>query len=609
MVLRTRTFLWRTQALRKHPHAFFSSQSNPDYVVVGAGSAGSVIAARLAEAGKSVTLLEAGHSDRSGHFRDFFVHMPTALAFPMASPRYNWGFLAEPEPILDGRRVTCPRGKGLGGSSSINGMVYVRGHPQDFEAWEKLGAKGWGYKHVLPYFRKAENWQLGDNPPYRGSEGPLHVKFGDYAANTPLFDAFIRAGIQAGYGTTEDYNGQRQEGFSRMPMTVFHSGPMKGLRCSTASAYLRPALKKHGDSLKVETQAMVRRILFDDNEQEASSSRAIGLEYTDASGKVQRIIANKEVILSAGSIQTPQLLQVSGIGDPSHLESIQVPTRVANPNVGQNLQDHLELYFQQEVLPPISIAPVMSSYVKKLQLGIQWILTRTGLGATNHFESAAFVRSSNHFDYPNVQFHFLPVGVSYDGVSLADSRTGHSMQIHVGTCRSPSRGHVLARSRSMQDAPTIRFNYMSHQQDWEDMRDAIGVARQVMRQPALEGIVGDEILPGKDADLDEYIKEHVESAYHPCGTCKMGSSMEEDGAVVDPQGRVLGVQGLRVADASVFPQITNGNLNAPVIMVGERMADVILGKSLLAPVEFDESNRPWESPTLEDDRESTPLAA
>lgn len=563
------------------------------------------MAARLAEAGHSVTVLEAGHSDRSGHFRDLFVHMPTALAWPMSSPRYNWGFLAEPEPALDNRRVTCPRGKGLGGSSSVNGMVYVRGHPEDFQKWEEMGATNWGYRHVLPYFKKAENWQGGSNT-YRATDGPLHVKFGDNAANTPLFDLFIKAGGEAGYGTTDDYNAQRQEGFGSMPMTVFHSGPMKGLRCSTASAYLHPAIKAAADKLVVKTQVMTRKVLLGpDADNPQGQPRAVGVEYIDSNGKTHELKANKEVILSAGSIQTPQLLQVSGIGDASHLESIGVRPLVKNSNVGQNLQDHLELYFQQEVLTPISIAPIMSSYFKKLQLGLQWILTRTGLGATNHFESAAFLRSSSSKSYPDVQFHFLPVGVSYDGVSLADSKSGHSMQVHIGTCRSASRGHVKARTNSMADPPEIRFNYMSQEQDWEDMRNAIEVARQVMRQPSLEGIAGDEILPGKDAELNEYIREHAESAYHPCGSCKMGSDPNKDGAVVDSKGRVFGVSGLRVVDASIFPSITNGNLNAPVIMAAERIADLILGRCL-PPIDFSDDSKPWEPPSLDFDREKPP---
>lgn len=587
-----------------------------DYVVVGAGSAGSVVASRLVEAGQSVALLEAGPSDRTGwHWMELFLHMPTALAWPMTSKRYNWAFEADPEPTLNNRIISCPRGKGLGGSSSINGMVYVRGHAATFDQWHhEMGALGWDYASVLPYFVKAECWK-GPHSQYRGKDGPLHNKFGDNAAQTELFDLFVQAGAEAGYGSTADYNASRQEGFGPMAMTVFHSGPNKGMRCSTASAYLHPALERHGDLLHVRTNAMTRKIIFDNNQTTATEPKAIGVEYVEGDNpeKVRQVRAKKEVILCAGSIQSPQLLQVSGIGDKDHLLAIGLAEDeiiVDNRHVGQNLQDHLELYFQQEVIPPISISPVMRSYWQQFKVGWEWIFFRRGLGATNHFESAAFVRSSPDKTFPDVQFHFLPIGISYDGVSLAPSSTGHSMQVHVGTCRSKSRGYVQAKSTNALEPPQVCFNYMSHDEDWVDMRRAIEVVRQVMRQPALQGVAGDEILPGKGADLDEYIREHVESAYHPCGTCKMGSSVKDNQAVVDPSGKVFGVQSLRVVDASVFPTITNGNLNAPVIMLAERMSDLILGKDLLLPiVEFDKDHAPWIPPSFETDREREPLVA
>lgn len=393
-------------------------------------------------------------------------------------------------------------------------MVYVRGHPSDFDNWEKLGAQGWNYNNVLPYFRRAEHWQGGENLPYRGVDGPLHVKFGDNAANTPLFEAFIKAGDEAGYGTIDDYNASRQEGFGKMAMTVFHSGKNKGMRCSVASAYLHPTLAEHGDSLSVVRDAYAQRILFDGS-RNCDPPRAIGIEYFDAkSCDTKQIMVNKEVIVCTGSIQTPQLLQVSGIGDQEHLKSIGVDIVCDNPNVGQNLQDHLELYFQQEVKPPISIAPVMSSPLKQLMLGLEWIFSRTGLGATNHFESCAFVRSSSKKTYPDIQFHFLPVGLSYDGVTLAHSKTGHSMQIHIGTCRSKSRGFVRALTKDMKDAPRIKFNYMSREEDWDDMRNAIEIARQVMRQPSMEGIAGDEIMPGKDTDVNGEYLNHCKTSIH-----------------------------------------------------------------------------------------------
>jgi len=511
--------------------------------------------------------------------------------------------------------VSCPRGKGLGGSSSINGMVYVRGHAATFDEWHQMGAVGWSYRQVLPYFIKAESWE-GPPSPYRGTDGPIHVKNGDNAAQTPLFDLFNQAGAEAGYGFTDDYNAARQEGFGPFAMSIFHSGPNKGARCSTATAYLHPALEQHGHILNVETNAMTKRVLFETENRSDGPPRAIGVEYVHGSNPelIQRLYANKEVIVCAGSIQSPQLLQVSGIGDRDHLSSIGLSEEeilVDNPHVGQNLQDHLEIYFQQEVIPPISIVPVMQSYWRQFLVGLEWVWNRTGLGATNHMESVAFVRSAPDKKFPDVQFHFLPIGISYDGVTLAPSSTGHSLQVHVGTGCSKSRGYVKAKSRNALKAPQIRFNYMSHEEDWADMRNAIGIARQVMRQPALKGIVGQEISPGKDADLDECIREHVESAYHPCGTCKMGRNIEEDRAVVDPSGRVLGVDGLRVVDASVFPVITNGNLNAPVIMVAERVCDMILGKELLKPIDnlLEGDREPWVPPSFEADREREPLVA
>ena len=381
-----------------------------------------------------------------------------------------------------------------------------------------------------------------------------------------------------------------------MAMTVFHDGPNRGMRCSASSAYLHPAMEEHGDKLMVKTGVLSKRILFD-NTNKSVDPVAVGVEFADDTGAIHRVMAENEVVVCAGSIQTPQLLQVSGIGESKHLHSIGVEQIYENEYVGRNLQDHLELYFQQEVKKPISIAPIITSRLEQLKLGLQWIFTREGMGATNHFEAAAFVRSSPEKSYPDVQFHFLPVGLSYDGVTLANSKSGHSMQIHIGTCRSKSRGYIKARSQHMQDAPTIKFNYMSHEEDWVDMRNAIEVARRVMLQPSMADIAGDEILPGADANIDDYIRDHVESAYHPCGTCKMGSSRpEEDGAVVDTKGRVFGVRGLRIADASIFPAITNGNLNAPVIMVAEKISDCILGQSL-PPAKFANDCEPWSQST------------
>ena len=429
-----------------------------DYVVVGAGSAGCVVTSRLVEHGCTVHLIEAGQSDRiQDSPLNLLLHMPTALAMPMHFEKYNWKYIAEPEPNLNGRIIHCPRGKGLGGSSSINGMVYVRGHKLDFDYWEsKYGANGWNYENVLPYFKRAENWGGYNSDDdtvetdYRGKHGPLHVKFGNNACNTPLFDAFVNAGIDAGYGYTSDYNASKQEGFGSKAMTVYHSGSNQGKRCSTASSYLHPTLARYPNLLNVETNAYIQRIIWDfelsvgNNDQnktieKTSPPRAVGIEYKDISGVLQRVPVNKEVIICAGAIESPHILQVSGIGDPNHLQrvfnnsgdSAERNVVVANRNVGLNLQDHLELYFQQEVSKPVSMTPIVQSYLRKLLVGIEWIFwnRNTGLGSTNHFESAAFVRSSSKQPYPDVQFHFLPVAVSYDGQSITPSNSGHSMQV------------------------------------------------------------------------------------------------------------------------------------------------------------------------------------
>jgi choline dehydrogenase len=467
-------------------------------------------------------------------------------------------------------------------------MVYVRGHALDFDRWHELGALGWDYQHVLPYFKKAENWAHGQGAAdftYRGQSGPLHVKNGDNPFGTPLFDAFIRAGEEAGYGVTKDYNAKRQEGFGPMAMTVHHSGPLRGTRCSASSAYLRPA--KDRKNLTVKTKAHVRKILFETGKE---VPRATGVEISqNGSGKVQRITARKEVILCAGAIHSPQLLQVSGVGDFNMLP-MGAPRVLHAPGVGTNLQDHLELYFQQECLTQDSIAPSAGSALKKFLIGLEWMLTRSGPGSSNHFEAAAFVRSAAGIQEPNVQFHFLPMAVAYGSLEpTSETSTGHSFQIHVGTSLSKSRGYIRARTNDMQDAPMIKFNYMSHPSDWADMRAAIRIAREVISMPSMKPFAGREIMPGpecvSDESLDEYIRDNVESAYHPCGTCAMGT-------VLDAEGRVTGAEGLRVADASAFPHITNGNLNAPVIMLAERIADMIKG-NVLPPHELAPEDAPW----------------
>ncbi|MDO5614196.1 MAG: choline dehydrogenase [Paracoccus sp. (in: a-proteobacteria)] len=523
-----------------------------DYVIVGAGSAGCALAYRLVQAGHSVNLIEYGGSDAGP-----FIQMPAALSYPMNMARYDWGFQTQPEPGLGGRVLATPRGKVLGGSSSINGMVFVRGNRADYDHWADSGAAGWGWDDVLPYFRRMETWHGGASD-LRGTGGPLHVTRGP--RSNPLFNAFIQAGQQAGWPYTDDYNGQQQEGFGPMEATIW-----RGRRWSTANAYLRPALKT--GRLKV-TRGLARRVMFD-------ADRAIGVEI-DRNGRLMTIRARHEVILSASSINTPKLLMLSGIGPADHLREHGIHIMADRPGVGANLQDHLEIYMQFKSLQPITLYSHYNLW-GKAKVGLQWLLRGTGLGASNQFESCGFIRSSDAVDYPDIQYHFLPLAVRYDGKSAAQ---GHGFQAHVGPMRSKSRGTVRLASADPAAAPEIRFNYMSHPDDWAEFRACVRLTRRIFEQPAFAPYRGDEIQPGaamqSDAEIDAFIREHAESAYHPCGTARMGAA-DDPQAVVDPALRVIGVQGLRVADSSIFPRITNGNLNAPSIMTGEKAADHILG--------------------------------
>ena len=529
-----------------------------DYVIVGAGSAGCALAYRLAEAGRTVALVELGGTDAGP-----FIQMPAALSYPMNMSLYDWGFATEPEPHLGGRRLATPRGKVIGGSSSINGMVYVRGHARDFDTWAEMGADGWSYADVLPYFRRMEHWH-GDTgaPEYRGDSGPLHVSRGPRA--NPLFNAFIEAGRQAGYPVTDDYNGHQQEGFGAMEATIW-----QGTRWSAANAYLRPALKTGRVRL---VRGLARRVTFE-------GTRATGVELAGKGG-IETLRAGREVILAASSINSPKLLMLSGIGPAAHLAEHGIPVLADRPGVGANLQDHLEIYMQFAARQPVTLFKYWNLWGKAL-IGAQWLFTRKGLGASNQFESCAFIRSRAGVDYPDIQYHFLPIAVRYDGKAAAD---GHGFQVHVGPMRSKSRGAITLRSARPEDAPRILFNYMSHPDDWAEFRACIRLTREIMAQPAMAAHVKHEIQPGAalqtDDQLDDFLREHVESAYHPCGTCRMGRA-DDPGAVVDPEGRVIGVQGLRVADSSIFPQVTNGNLNAPSIMVGEKTADHLLGRTPL----------------------------
>ena len=529
-----------------------------DYVIVGAGSAGSVLASRLTEDGRhTVLVLEHGGSDRS-----IYIQMPAALSYPMNMARYNWRYETEPEPHLGGRRLNCPRGKVIGGSSSINGLVYVRGNPLDYERWEAEGAAGWGYRQVLPYFRRAEARRTGGNA-WRGDAGPLATRTGRLA--NPLYRVFVEAAIEAGYGATDDMNGARQEGFGAMDMTV-----KDGVRWSAANAYLKPALKR--PNLTLVTHALATGLIFD-------GSRAIGVHY-ERDGTLHEVRARREVIFAGGPINSPQLLKLSGIGPAAELRALGIPVVQDRPGVGENLQDHLEFYFQVACTRPVTLYG-QSGLVGRGLVGARWLLTRTGLGATNHFESGGFIRSRPGIRYPDIQYHFLPLAVGYDGSGLASE---HGFQAHVGPMRSKSRGWVRLASPDPHEHPTIRFNYMSHEDDWTEMRACVRLTREIFAQAAFAPYRGREIQPGADVvsneQIDDFIRQKVESAYHPSCTCKMGRA-DDPMAVVDAETRVIGVAGLRVVDSSIMPSVTTGNLNAPTIMLAEKAADHILGKPLL----------------------------
>jgi choline dehydrogenase len=532
--------------------------ANYDYIIVGAGSAGCVLAARLTEDPETkVLVLEFGGSDRS-----IFIQMPSAFSIPMNGAKYNWRYHTAPEPGLDGRTVHCPRGKVLGGSSSINGLVYMRGHAHDFDEWEALGARGWGYRNCLPYFRKSETFAAGGDE-YRGGDGPLHVTSGNNMEN-PLYRAFVEAGDEAGYGKTDDPNGYMQEGFGPMHMTI-----KNGVRWSTANAYLKPAMSR--PNLHVVTRAMTRRILIEEG-------RAVGVEY-ERGGTVETARCSREVIVASGAIGSPHLLQRSGIGAGAVLRAAGVDVVQELPGVGENLQDHSEIYIQYACKQPITLNGRMDP-LSKLRIGLEWMLFRRGLGVTNHFESGGFIRSDASLKSPDIQFHFLPAAMRYDG---KQPLKGHGFMVLTGPNKPKSRGHVRVRSADPHEHPEILFNYLDREEDREGFRRCVRLTREILAQPAMDPFRGEEIAPGADVqsddEIDAFVRQTMESTYHPCGTCRMG---EDAMAAVDSELRVRGLDGLRVVDSSVFPSEPNANLNAPTIMLAERAADMIRGRPLLA---------------------------
>lgn len=533
-----------------------------DYVVVGAGSAGCVLARRLTEnRANRVLLVEAG-----GRANSLLVRMPAAFSYAMNIRRLNWGYVSAPEPGLDGRRLACPRGRGLGGSSAINGMVYVRGHGCDFDEWEQLGAAGWGFRDCLPYFRKAESW-CGGADAFRGGDGPVATCAGNNMGRNALYAAFVEAGVQAGYARTDDANGVRQEGFGAMQMTV-----RSGVRSSTAREYLKPARRRA--NLDVMLHTTVETVVLD-----GKTATGVALRRGDRRFTVP---AAKEVVLAAGAVGSPSVLQRSGIGPPDVLDNARVSLQHELPGVGENLQDHLEAIVQYACLQPITLNGALTPF-GKAAIGVAWLLglRGNGLGSTNHFEAGAFLRSDRTQPWPDVQMHFLPAAMRYDG---ATAFRGHGYQVHVGANKPKSRGRIAIRSADPNAAPEIVFNYLAHRDDVRVWRRCIRLARKIMNQPAFDAYRGAEIQPGTavatDADIDRWLRRNVESAYHPSCTCRMGQ-VGDSAAVLDAQCRVRGLERLRVVDASIFPSIPNGNLNAPTIMVAERAADLILGKPMM----------------------------
>jgi choline dehydrogenase len=535
-----------------------------DFVIVGGGSAGSCLGNRLSsDPSNRVLVLEAGRSDYPW---DVFIHMPAALAFPIGSRFYDWKYESEPEPQMGGRRIYHARGKVLGGSSSINGMIFQRGNPLDYERWgADKGMETWDYAHCLPYFKRMETCLAADRAdPFRGHSGPLVLERGP--ATNPLFGAFFEAVQQAGYQLTDDVNGYRQEGFAPFDRNV-HDGK----RLSAARAYLHPVMNR--PNLDVRTRAFVTRILFE-------GSRAVGVEYTVGRGAPKRVRAG-EVVLCGGAINSPQTLMVSGIGPAAHLTELGIDVVADLPGVGENLQDHLEVYVQYACTQPVSVAPYMKIWRRPF-VGAEWLLFKRGPGATNHFEGGGFARSNDDVAYPNLMFHFLPIAIRYDGSAPASD---HGYQVHIGPMYSDARGTIRLKSADPRRHPALRFNYLSTDQDRREWVEGVHVARDILNQPAMAPFNGGEISPGPSVATDEeilaWVARDAETALHPSCTTKMGV---DDTAVIDPMTMgVHGLESLRVVDAGVFPYVTNGNIYAPVMMTAEKAADLILGNTPLQP--------------------------
>ena len=535
-----------------------------DYIIIGGGSAGCALANRLsADPSNQVLVLEAGRKDWKW---DVFIHMPAALTYPIGSRFYDWKYESEPEPFMNGRKVYHARGKVLGGSSSINGMIFQRGNPMDYDKWAaEPGMEHWAYQHCLPYFKRMENRLVGGDK-WRGESGPLQLETGP--ATNPLFHAWLEAGPEAGFHSTSDVNGFQQEGFA-----VFDKNVLRGRRLSAARAYLHPVLDR--PNLNLLTLAQANKIVFEAN-------RAVGVEYRR--GRRTHTVRGNEIISCGGAFNSPQLLQLSGIGDGDHLRSLGIDVVANLPGVGENLQDHLEVYIQYACKKPVSMQPYNATWRMPF-IGLQWLFRR-GPAATNHFEAGAFLRSNDDVEYPNLMFHFLPIAIRYDG---SEATEGHGYQVHVGPMYSDVRGTVKIASTDPRQHPAVRFNYLSTGNDRKEWIEAVRTARRVLNQPAFEKYNGGEVSPGPAVETDEEILAWVatdsETALHPSCTARMGT---DDMAVVDPTTlRVHGVDGLRVCDASVMPNVTNGNIYAPVMMIAERCADMILGKEQLAAEDVD----------------------